>query len=70
MENSKPLAELLNNVDTSYMTQAEKEAAIERAESIELIMKAVSVVYMSAKKAVTSLKDTIQAYVAKQVHHA
>jgi hypothetical protein len=67
MKNTQTVAELLKNVNTSYLTDAEKYEAIARAERAEYIVAGISSAVQSVKKAVLKLKT---AFVSSSAQHA
>ena len=67
MKNTQTVAELLKNVNTSYLTDAEKYEAIARAERAEYIVAGISSAVQSVKKAALKLKS---AFVSSSAQHA
>lgn len=67
MKNTQTIAELLENVNTSYLTEAEKYEAIARAERAEYIVAGISSAVQAVKKAALKLKS---AFVSSSAQHA
>ncbi|MGO2355268.1 MAG: RSP_7527 family protein [Marinomonas foliarum] len=67
MKNTQTIAELLQNVNTSYLTDVEKYEAIARAERAEYIVAGFSSAVQAVKKAVIKLKTT---FVSSSAQHA
>ncbi|BDX02259.1 MAG: RSP_7527 family protein [Marinomonas sp.] len=67
MKNTQTIAELLENVNTSYLTEAEKYEAIARAERAEYIVAGISSAVVAVKKAVLKLKASL---VTSSAQHA
>lgn len=67
MKNTQTISELLENVNTSYLTDAEKYEAMARAERAEYIVASLSSAVQAVKKAVLKLKTT---FVSSSAQHA
>ena len=67
IKNTQTIAELLENVNTSYLTEAEKYEAIARAERAEYIVAGISSAVVAVKKAVLKLKASL---VTSSAQHA
>lgn len=67
MKDVKTVAELLENVDTSFLTEAEKYEAIARAQRAEYIVAAFSAAAKAIKNAAVKLKS---AFVSSSAQHA
>lgn len=67
MKNTQTIADLLQNVNTSYLTDAEKYEAIARAERAEYIIAGFSAAVQAIKKAALKLKAT---FVSSSAQHA
>ena len=67
MKDVKTVAELLENVNTSFLTEAEKYEAIARAQRAEYIVAAFSAAGKAIKNAVVKLKS---AFVSSSAQHA
>ena len=67
MKNTQTISELLENVNTSYLTDAEKYEAMARAERAEYIVASFSSAVQAVKKAVLKLKTT---FVSSSAQHA
>jgi hypothetical protein len=65
--NNQSIAELLKNVNTSYLTEAERYDAIARAERAEYIVACITSGVEAAKKALLKLKAFVA---ASSVRHA
>ncbi|MBU2317829.1 MAG: hypothetical protein KJ609_04700 [Gammaproteobacteria bacterium] len=59
MKNTKSVAELLENVNTSYLTDAEKYEAIARAERAEYIIAGISSTVQAVKNVAIKLKSAL-----------
>ncbi|PYF83487.1 MULTISPECIES: RSP_7527 family protein [Marinomonas] len=67
MKNTQTISELLENVNTAYLTDAEKYEAMARAERAEYIVASLSSAVQAVKKAVLKLKTT---FVSSSAQHA
>ena len=59
MKNTQTVAELLKNVNTSYLTDAEKYEAIARAERAEYIIAGISSAVQAVKNVAIKLKSAL-----------
>ncbi|WP_249344531.1 RSP_7527 family protein [Marinomonas sp. CT5] len=67
MKDTKTIAELLESVNTSYLTDAEKYEAIARAERAEYIVAGFSYAFQAIKKAALKMKS---AFAHSSAQHA
>ena len=67
MKNNQTIAELLANVNPSYLTDAEKYEAIARAERAEYIVASISSAIKAVKKTALKLKAV---FVSSSAQHA
>lgn len=67
MKDNQSIAELLKNVNTAYLTDAEKYEAIARAERAEYIIASIASAFQAIKKAALKLKST---FVSSSAQHA
>ncbi|ETI62269.1 RSP_7527 family protein [Marinomonas profundimaris] len=67
MKKNQTIAELLANVNSAYLTDAEKYEAIARAERAEYIVEGISSAFKAIKKAALKLKA---AFVPTSAQHA
>lgn len=69
MEKAKSIAQMISEIDSSYMTEAEKYNAMARAERAEAVMAFCSMIAASTKQAIAKAKDYLVA-VSHQGHQA
>ena len=67
MKNTKSIAELLESVNTSFLTDAEKYEAIARAERAEFIIAGISAAAQAVKNVAIKLKSAL---VSSSAQHA
>ncbi|MGO2232686.1 hypothetical protein B6N13_08715 [Marinomonas sp. UCMA 3892] len=67
MKNTKSIAELLESVNTSFLTDAEKYEAIARAERAEFIIASISAAAQAVKNVAIKLKSAL---VSSSAQHA
>ncbi|WP_417527942.1 RSP_7527 family protein [Marinomonas shanghaiensis] len=67
MNNNQSIAELLKNVNTAYLTDAEKYEAIARAERAEYIVASVASAIKAVKNLVIKIKSAL---VSSPAQHA
>ena len=67
MKNVKTVAELLESVNTSFLTEAEKYEAIARAERAEYIIAGISASFKAIKNVAVKLKS---AFASSSAQHA
>ncbi|MBR7889806.1 hypothetical protein J9B83_12775 [Marinomonas sp. A79] len=67
MKNTQSVAELLNTVDVSYLTENEKYEAIARAERAEYIAESVAEGIQNIKNAVAKVKAVLTSSSAQHV---
>jgi hypothetical protein len=67
MKKNQTIAELLANVNSAYLTDAEKYEAIARAERAEYIVAGISSAIKAVKKAALKLKAV---FVSSSAQHA
>ncbi|RBP85568.1 hypothetical protein DFP80_10163 [Marinomonas rhizomae] len=67
MKNTKSVAELLDTVNTSFLTDAEKYEAIARAERAEYIIAGISSAFKAVKNTAIKLKS---AFASSSAQHA
>ncbi|NLQ17844.1 hypothetical protein HGG82_09415 [Marinomonas sp. M1K-6] len=67
MKDNQSIAELLKNVNTAYLTDAEKYETLARAERAEYIVSGIASAVKAVKKAVVKLKSAL---VSSPAQHA
>lgn len=65
MKNTKSILEMLDSVNTTYMSESEKHIAIANAERAEFVSSLVVSAVKSLKKAYTSVKTNLNPYTLK-----